>query len=128
MQFDATDRFFRRLNPTAHFAPDGPNSFRVSSAAFKGTPKQNGRYVSSVDAERLRPLDEERASAAKEHPGYGIGAIQYQNIQNVGAELKSTPQPNNPSHHDVHATQPQAGKLAKATTVIDWPADPIETG
>jgi hypothetical protein len=119
---EATDRFFRRLHPGIHLAPDVHGGYRVSSAAFKGTPKDSdGRYVTSVDAEWIRPLGEEQSLVAQYWPDYGIGGLLFGAIGEIGAEVRSTPLPDNPSHHDILSTQGQARKLAEATQIIDWP-------
>ena len=118
---EAIDRFFRRLHPEIHLAPEGDGGYRVSSAAFKGTPKDaDGRYVTSVDAEWIRPLDEERSLVAKFWPEYGIGGVLFGTIDECGAEARPTPLPDNPAHHDILCNQGQARKLADATQIIDW--------
>ena len=129
MSPETTDRVFRRLHPEIHLAPELNGTYRVSSAAFKGTPKDaDGRYVTSVDAEWIRPLDEERDIVAKFWPDHGIGALAFGAIVEFGAELRSTPTPDNPSHHDILCSQGQARKLAEATEIIDWPPSKTPEG
>lgn len=94
----------------------------MSSAAFKGMPRDaDGRYVTSVDAERIRHLNEERSLVAMFWSEHGIGGVLFSAVIGLGAEVRSTPLPDNLAHHDILCTQGQARKLAEATEIIDWP-------
>ena len=42
-------------------------------------------------------------------------------ILELGAEVRSTPVPDNPAHPDILCSQGQTRKLADATQIIDWP-------
>jgi hypothetical protein len=128
MEYAADERFFRRLNPRFAFTAEAPGTFRLTSAAYKaGRLGADGRFEISVDAERLITLEDERFLAAREHPGFGIGAVTFAAIEASGAMLRASPTVNNPAHHDIFCTKGQARILARSTEVIDWPAAPIVT-
>jgi hypothetical protein len=123
MEYSRESRYFRRLNPKFHFTLTSTGAYRVTSAAFKSTPRSpDGRYANSVDAEILISLAEERVLAARQHPGYGIGVLVHEAITNLGASIVATPSRANRAHHDLLCTERQSRKLAEVTEVIDWPA------
>jgi len=72
-------------------------------------------------------LEVERARVAERLPGYGIGALTYQSISEVGAEVEPKPEDDNEAHCALYATEEQIDDLVKPEhlVILDWPTGPI---
>ena len=131
MAFDpqSGDGFYRRLNPDLHFTGDPTIGIRVSSSAFKGPGKSNGRYANSVDWERLTPFEVEQVLRDELNPGRGIGRVEYFQIEALTESVSVEPDPveSNPGHCNAFATAAGARGLARALCVIEWGSSPIVT-
>jgi hypothetical protein len=121
------DRFYRRLNPDMHLkhAPDAPSGYRISSAAFKQSPRRDGAYRNSVEWSQLTTLDEARLLRDVEHSGWGLGSVPYYAIlDDPAAWVLPDPLPQNPGHSELGVTSDGAAKrLARSVTVHDWPSE-----